>query len=361
MPETLLTSLLNTLDSHSVGAIAGALGEPEQSVSRCMETGVTSVLAGLAGKSEDQSTLRRMIDLAPSAGDTNWSQVASSISDPNSHMLSAGKSIMSGLFGNQEGAITAALGRFCGLRPGVTANLLGMAAPMVLGFLSKRMRNEGMSIGDLGRTLQREGSTIRNALPPELRDLFATRTAAKTVTSSPVVAQAVEHEKTSSHWLATALALGALLLGLFWLFNHARRPTRAFVIPIPQHVPMGSASREVPDAMKQKLPENIDLRYKTGSAKLLPDSQQELNDLAATLMANPSMHAKISGYTDDIGNATQNLRLSQARANGVMEQLVSKGISSDRLTAQGYGEEFPVADNSTAEGRAQNRRVAITE
>ena len=372
MPDTLLTSLLNTLDNRSVGSIAGALGEPEQSVSRCLQSSVTSILAGMAGKHDDQGTLRKMIDLAPSTSDTNWAHVATSVSDPNSALLSAGKPILSGLFGNMGNSIIDGLSKACGLRSGATSTLLGMAAPMVLGFLSRRMRNEGMSISDLGRTLQREGPAIREALPPEVRDIFAAKTTTtRAATASPVVAQAVEHERSSSHWLATALALGALLIGLFWLFNHARRPTTAYVIPVPKvvvpiprpNMPTGSASREVPEppATTAKLPENIDLRFKVGSATLMPESRQELENLAASLVANPSIRMKVSGYTDDRGSAEKNLRLSQARANTVMSDLVHRGVAADHISAQGFGEEFPVADNATPEGRAQNRRVAVTE
>jgi outer membrane protein OmpA-like peptidoglycan-associated protein len=67
----------------------------------------------------------------------------------------------------------------------------------------------------------------------------------------------------------------------------------------------------------------------------------------------------IAGFTDNVGSAAANLRLSQKRAGNVVAQLVNKGVPRDRLTSEGYGEEDPIADNSIEHGRAQNRRVAM--
>ncbi len=101
------------------------------------------------------------------------------------------------------------------------------------------------------------------------------------------------------------------------------------------------------------------LVFDTDSATLRPESQEQLGNIAAILKAYPNVHIKIGGYTDNSGDAQHNLTLSQDRANGVKDQLVALGISPDRLEAQGYGEQFPVADNSTEEGRAANRRVSV--
>jgi OmpA-OmpF porin, OOP family len=66
---------------------------------------------------------------------------------------------------------------------------------------------------------------------------------------------------------------------------------------------------------------------------------------------------RVEGHTDSVGNANANLRLSQARSESVRDYLVRNGIAPERVQAIGYGEERPVADNSTDEGRALNRRV----
>jgi K(+)-stimulated pyrophosphate-energized sodium pump len=71
------------------------------------------------------------------------------------------------------------------------------------------------------------------------------------------------------------------------------------------------------------------------------------------------VHAKIGGYTDSTGNDDANRTLSENRARNVMDQLVSLGVDKGRLESEGYGEEHPVASNSTEAGRAQNRRIAL--
>jgi outer membrane protein OmpA-like peptidoglycan-associated protein len=102
------------------------------------------------------------------------------------------------------------------------------------------------------------------------------------------------------------------------------------------------------------------LLFNTNSATLRPGSQEQLGNIAAILRAYPNVHIKIGGHTDNIGSSQQNLKLSQQRANGVMAQLVVLGISPDRLEAQGYGDQAPVAANTTAEGRAKNRRISMS-
>jgi outer membrane protein OmpA-like peptidoglycan-associated protein len=101
------------------------------------------------------------------------------------------------------------------------------------------------------------------------------------------------------------------------------------------------------------------LLFDSGSATLQPQSQEQLQNIAAILKAYPNVHMRIGGYTDNTGSADQNLKLSTDRANSVMAALVNLGISPDRLDAKGYGEDHPVADNSTEEGRARNRRISM--
>ena len=101
------------------------------------------------------------------------------------------------------------------------------------------------------------------------------------------------------------------------------------------------------------------LTFETGSAALRPESKEQLDNIAAILKAYPSVNVKVGGYTDNTGDDAANLKLSQDRASAVERELVSRGIADDRIEAEGYGEQHPVADNSTEEGRAKNRRIAL--
>lgn len=93
--------------------------------------------------------------------------------------------------------------------------------------------------------------------------------------------------------------------------------------------------------------------------ELKPASQAELDILVQLLTENPSVKIEIGGHTDNVGKPSDNLILSNNRAKAVVNYLVSKNISAQRLLAKGYGETKPIADNKTEEGKAQNRRTEM--
>ena len=99
--------------------------------------------------------------------------------------------------------------------------------------------------------------------------------------------------------------------------------------------------------------------FETGRSTLRTDSYAVLDIVAASLVANPEIVIEVGGHTDNTGAATTNTRLSQARADAVRAYLASKGVSPQRMTSRGYGSTQPVAPNSSAAGRAQNRRVEL--
>lgn len=101
----------------------------------------------------------------------------------------------------------------------------------------------------------------------------------------------------------------------------------------------------------------IGVNFDFNSAKLSGESYPILYDAAKTLLMNPNMKAEIQGYTDNVGSESYNKNLAQKRAEVVKGYLTSKGIAANRLTAVGFGESNPVADNKTADGRAMNRRI----
>jgi OmpA-OmpF porin, OOP family len=101
------------------------------------------------------------------------------------------------------------------------------------------------------------------------------------------------------------------------------------------------------------------LNFKSGKSKISYSSNSALNGLAATLISNPNLKVEIQGYTDNRGSNRLNTRLSQSRAQSVADYLSSQGVSSSRMIPKGYGPENPIADNSTSEGRAENRRVEL--
>ena len=101
------------------------------------------------------------------------------------------------------------------------------------------------------------------------------------------------------------------------------------------------------------------LLFDTDSATLEPQSTDQLTDVAQILQHCPNVRLRVGGYTDNTGDSQHNQVLSQQRADSVCAQLEAMGIAPERLSARGYGDTHPVADNSTPDGRALNRRISM--
>jgi len=102
-----------------------------------------------------------------------------------------------------------------------------------------------------------------------------------------------------------------------------------------------------------------DISFDVGRSAIKPDFAGVLNQFAASLNANPATVVSIVGHTDSQGSDAINNPLSVDRANSARDYLISRGVAANRFNTEGRGSREPVADNSTAEGRAKNRRVEI--
>jgi OOP family OmpA-OmpF porin len=101
------------------------------------------------------------------------------------------------------------------------------------------------------------------------------------------------------------------------------------------------------------------VNFELGKAVLLPISREILQDVAQSLVANPTVRVEVAGHTDSTGSREVNERLSLARAESVKAFLIENGVAADRMEVRGYASTEPVATNRTASGRAQNRRVEL--
>ncbi len=114
----------------------------------------------------------------------------------------------------------------------------------------------------------------------------------------------------------------------------------------------------VGDQIKLVMPENI--TFATNSAQLSGAASSSLTSVAEVLSTYTDTTITVGGYTDNTGNDSINIPLSQRRAQSVAGFLTARGVASNRMNAVGYGAANPVATNANAEGRAKNRRVEIT-
>ncbi|MGI9389967.1 MAG: OmpA family protein [Boseongicola sp.] len=119
---------------------------------------------------------------------------------------------------------------------------------------------------------------------------------------------------------------------------------------------MDSRGSQCESALRAILEDN-DVNFATASTVILPQSEPLLDEIFVTLSSCPNSRFEIAGHTDSRGSDDYNLSLSQGRVDSVKAALVRRGVISNRLVGIGYGERRPIADNSTAEGQARNRRV----
>jgi OOP family OmpA-OmpF porin len=394
MAGSILDSLMGLLGPQVVNPVASQLGESTETVQRGLQSGSAALLAGIAAKAGQPGFLGQIFGLitnpANSAG--SLSSVASNLGSlgsggSGSSIGDLGSRFLSTVFGSNLSTVTDSLGRSTGLSAGKAGTLLSMAAPLVLGVLGRHVQENGSSAADLGSTIKAEVPSLQRFLPAGLGSLLGGATSYAAAAPAKVAAA-------GNRWLWPVVLLALLVLAALWYFNRAKTP----VTDTSQNVATtatstgAAASSALGDFFKTKLPDGVELNipqfgiesklisflgdsskpvdtttwfnfdrllFDTGQATLQPSSQEQLSNVAAILKAYPHAHVKIGGYTDNTGDAAGNVALSDSRAKSVMNALVAAGIDPSRLEAKGYGDQYPVGDNSTDAGRALNRRIAL--
>lgn len=138
----------------------------------------------------------------------------------------------------------------------------------------------------------------------------------------------------------------------------------SFALPEPVRAEPVEYKEEITDvAPTLAVGESITLKnvfFRTGKYDLLEISIVELDKVVEMMQGHPNIHIELGGHTDNVGSDALNQKLSEQRAKAVYDYLVSHGVPAARLTYKGYGSTQPVADNSTADGRRQNRRTVFT-
>ena len=368
-------------------------GEPENNVSRGIGGLVPSMLAGLLQKTGDAGAMGSIFSML-SAFDPAVLNDPAGLLQPGTPTQNdpkdASGQMLGLLFGAKVPAMTNAVSSFAGLRPATTSSLLGVVGPLVMGVLSKKISAGGLNLSGLVNLLKGDQHNIMGLLPAGLGAVLGISDL-----SSSQPEQTALAATTGQRWLWPLLLL--LLLGagiIYYLKSCAAEPavvqtTLPAPVPVPEPAPPvakptmyldtlpgGFALQGALEGMESRLVGfirddsrpvndttwfNFDhLNFQTGSAELdMAYSQQQLTNIYEVLRAFPAVKIKIGGYTDNVGSAAANLKISQARAQTVQATLIKMGVSKARLAAEGYGAQHPVAGNATEEDRAQNRRIAV--
>jgi outer membrane protein OmpA-like peptidoglycan-associated protein/tetratricopeptide (TPR) repeat protein len=174
--------------------------------------------------------------------------------------------------------------------------------------------------------------------------------------STKQVISKVQTDETGSY-------LVTLPVGKDYAFNVNRKGYLFFSdnFPLSDRVPDSTYNIDIPleplQANATVILKNI--FFDNNQFQLKAESSTELDNIVKLLKENPTLKIQINGHTDNVGKPEDNLKLSNNRANAVIQYLIGKGIDAKRLSAKGWGETQPIADNSTEEGRANNRRTEM--
>jgi OOP family OmpA-OmpF porin len=394
MAASILESVTSMLSPQVIGPVASQLGESTDTIQRGLQAGSAAMLAGLASKAGQPGFLGQILSLVTNPANTPGA-LSGLVSNPGSLLSSVtnspigglGSQFMSSIFGSNTSAVSDAIGRTTGLATNKAGSMLAMAAPLVLGALGQHVRQNNLTATDLGSELKAEAPSFQRFLPAGLASLLGGGAAAVAAAPAKVAAA-------GNRWLWPLVLLALLIIAAIWFFNRAKEPVGNAVQTAADTVSNAgtSAANALGNFFKTKLPDGVEvnipqlgvenkligflndtskpvdtttwfnfdrLLFQTGQATLEPSSQEQLNNVAAILKAYPNVHLKIGGYTDNTGDPAANQTLSEARAKNVMDALVATGIDPSRLESKGYGDQYPVGDNSTDAGRAQNRRIAM--
>lgn len=115
------------------------------------------------------------------------------------------------------------------------------------------------------------------------------------------------------------------------------------------------------DSLKSKGYVALYINFDTGKSTIKPESKPIITQIVEMLKSNPDLKLSVEGHTDNVGNPKSNKTLSEERAKSVVAAIVEQGIDAKRLKAVGHGQDKPIADNKTEEGRAKNRRVELVK
>ena len=383
MATNLIDTVKDYLTPDIMQKISSIIGETPGTAQKGMDSVIPALLtrvADLSSSADGASQLSNLIDKATNNNGNFLSNLAGQLSGGTATqtLLNTGSGILSTLFGDRLNGVISAITSALGTGSASVSSLMKIAAPLILSILAKERTARGMGTAGLASLLAEQKGSITRLLPAGLAGALGMGSG--TVRQSPVVDRTRDESRTNDKWWlwpALGLVALALLAYAFWGRDTGIKPesVKQGLASLTQmtlpggkvlNVKQGSfyynlagflANPTDTAAPKSFIFENLNFEF--GSAKLTPESVPTLNDLVDILKAYPSVQVKLEGYTDNVGDAAENKKLSLARADATKEIMVTSGIDAGRITTAGYGEERPIASNDTEEGRAKNRRLEL--
>ena len=407
MSFDLINSVKGLFTNEIISKAASSLGESEGGISKAISGIVPTVISSIASKASSGNhgainVLQLTKDAAGSGFLGNLGTLFTSSGDTS--FLSGGFDILKSLFGDKLTTVLRSISDFAGIGESSASTLMSAATPAALSLLGQHAQQTGLTAGSLTHMLDGYKSQIARALPAglgSLAGLLGIGSISGAVKSD--VASVVSHAKEvtekpgGSMKFLLPLLLGILtVILLIYLFKGCNGGSQdaAIAVTADTNVSVSAA----PVSIKVKLPNGVELdAYKGGiedqlvtflqtdyaklgedslkkiwfdfdnlnfnvsSAEITPESQHQIDNIAAILKAFPKSKVKIGGYTDKTGNEELNKKLSKERAEAVKAALEKATVGAQLTGADGYGSDFAkYAADAPEKDRVHDRHVSVS-
>ena len=385
MGINLLDVIKNQLSDTLMSKAASYLGEDHATTQTAMNAIMPAVLGGMANQA---ATPNGAASLLNSLQTSNYDgSIFGSLGtllgggSATQGLLSSGGGIVNSLFGDKISGIVNFIAQLTGIKSGSATSLMSIAAPILMSAIGRHLGNSSATAGGLTSLLGSQLPFIKNALPAGMGNALGLSNLDLTPSVSKAAPTLTEEKSLVSRLFPWLLLLAAGLAAFYYMKSCQQEavPAATPVVETPKAVVDEVKKLKLPDGeivvksgsfLDQLYSEIIDTKldptraltfdnvnFATNSATLTDSSKTQLDDLAHIMRAFPKVEIKIDGHTDNVGNAADNLKLSEARAASVKAYLATHGIDIKRVSTAGFGSTKPVADNATADGKAKNRRI----
>ncbi|MDZ4708792.1 MAG: OmpA family protein [Saprospiraceae bacterium] len=409
MAFNLLEMLQGQVGSELVGQASKFLGESESNTSRAVGSIFPALLGSLAGKATTESGSRGVLDFLKANNiDGNILNNLGGLfagGQSTDSLMNSGGSVLKFLVGDKLGSIVDVISNLSGVKTGASSSLLKMAAPVLMGFIGKYIKEKALDATGLKNLFFSQRDFIAKSIPSALTSVLGL----SNILGATQVNTKMSSGNSSSSaggnnllkWLLPLILLAGLayFLGRKGCAGKETAPASATMVDsakIAQEA-MAAEKKRIEDSIaasrsKFSLPGGIEINTRKGSftdkfiryfsdstAKLDPkiafafdgvnfkaasdtltmESSGQLDELASVMNVYPRVFIKVVGHTDNEGDANKNKKLSDSRAKSVKAYLIGKGIAGRRIETSGMGSLSPIGDNNTEAGKAQNRRVEV--
>jgi outer membrane protein OmpA-like peptidoglycan-associated protein len=413
MSFNLIEAAKSLFTSELISKASSSLGESQGSISKAISGIIPTIFSGLLNKTstaEGAGTVASMVEEQQNAGIIN--NLAGFFGEEAGGLPGKGAGLLSWLFGNQTESVSNLVSGFSGVKPSSIASLMSMALPAVLGIIGKH--TPGNSADSISSFLNSQKENIASAVPYGLNP-GGLLSAANTPVSAPAATQSevTGGSESGSKILLPLLLLAAVAIGAWYFIqkgcNNESANTSATSADTSKHSEITGTDTSknsnqttvntgIKESLKVKLANGTEidaykggiedklvaflgtewtklgadslkkiwfdfdnLNFETGKSILLPESEKQLENIAAILKAYPAARVKIGGYTDKTGNEEANLKLSGERANAAKIGLEKRGVAAQITGAEGYGSsmaKYPATAPET--DRVKDRHVSLS-